>query len=96
MNNYELTLILRIGETLDPLKAAVKDLFTKHSLSVQGEDEWGTRKLAYQIDGESDGYYCHFRIQAPPLSIQKITNEFRLNNDILRFLFVRLDERASA
>ena len=93
MNSYELTLILRITESLESLKEVVKKILEKHEVQVQSEDEWGSRKLAYQIDKEKDGHYWLFNIDAPPEAAQKVTNDFRLNTDILRHLFVKLDKK---
>jgi small subunit ribosomal protein S6 len=96
MNNYELTLILRVGESLESLKNTVTELMAKHSVAVQEKNEWGSRKLAYPIDGETDGFYTLYTLQAPAQSVQKITSEFRLLHDILRFMFVRLSEKGAA
>ena len=78
MNNYELTLILRIGDTLESLKTTVKDLLKKHNIEIQSEEEWGAKKLAYEIDREREGYYLFANVQAPPESIQETINDFRL------------------
>lgn len=90
MNNYELTLILRVGDTLESLKTTTKDLLKKHGIEIQSEEEWGNRKLAYEIDREREGYYLFLNVQAPPASIQETISDFRLNNDILRYLFVKM------
>jgi small subunit ribosomal protein S6 len=96
MNNYELTLILRVSEGLEPLKEKVKEILQKHGVNVKSEDAWGTKKLAYEIDGEKDGCYILLNIETLPDSVTKITSEFRLNSDILRYMFVRVSGEKSA
>ena len=54
------------------------------------------KKLAYQIDGESKGYYLFMNVQIPPASVKKIISDFRLNSDILRYLFVKVTKAATA
>jgi len=46
--------------------------------------------MAYAIDRANDGYYEYFIVQIDPAQISAIIAEFRLQPDILRYLFVRL------
>ncbi len=93
MNNYELTIILRVSDALESLKAAVMDILQKYGVVIQSEDEWGMRKLAYLIDKESEAYYKFLNISLSPDSVQKIIKDFRLNTNILRYLFVKKIEK---
>lgn len=96
MNNYELTVILRISDSLEANKEKIKGVLAKFGANIVSEDIWGVKRLAYLIDREKDGHYIMFNLESPPLSVQKITNEFRLNTDILRFLFVRIENKKTA
>jgi small subunit ribosomal protein S6 len=96
VNNYELTVILRVSDALESNKEKVKSILQKYGVSVASEDQWGVRRLAYMIRTEKDGFYTLFTLEAQPDAIQKITSEFRLNIDILRFLFVRLKKKKTA
>jgi small subunit ribosomal protein S6 len=96
MNSYELTLILRVSDGLEPLKEKVKEILQKHGVTVKSEDVWGSKKLAYEIDGEKDGFYTLQNIETLPDSVTKIISEFRLNSDILRYMFVRVSGEKSA
>lgn len=95
MNKYELTVILRTKDQ-EPLKAKVKDILAKNSVSIITEDPWGVKKLAYEIDNERDGYYYFAIVEAPAESVSKINAEFRLNADILRHLFVKAPVKKTA
>lgn len=93
---HELTLILKITDNVESLKENIKKLLQKYGITVISEDPWDVRKLAYTIDGESEGYYLFMSIDSPPEAIQKIIGEFRLNSDILRYLFIKAPKKKSA
>jgi len=93
---HELTLILRITDNVESQKENIKKLLKKYEVEVISEDPWDVKKLAYQIDGESEGYYLFMSISTPPEAIQKIIGEFRLNSDILRYLFIKSSGKKSA
>lgn len=95
MKNYELTVILRNKEA-DSLRQKVLDILSKQKVTITNEDSWGNKKLAYEIQGEKEGFYILFNLQASPDSISKIISEFKLNPDILRHLFVLLKSRKTA
>jgi small subunit ribosomal protein S6 len=95
MVTYELTVILRNKET-ESLIEKTKDILTKHGTQVISDNSLGVKKLAYQIDGETQGYYLFMNVQIPPESVKKIISEFRLNSDILRYLFVKVNKAATA
>ena len=95
MNTYELTVIVRNKET-ESLVERVKDILTKHGTSVISDNSLGVKKLAYAIDGENEGYYLFMNVDIPPESVKKIIAEFRLNSNILRYMFVKIKKAATA
>ena len=88
MNNYELTAIVRNND-VDSITQKVHDILSKHKATILNEDNWGIKRLAYQIEREKEGFYLFMHIEAPPEAIEKINGEFKLNNDILRVLTVK-------
>jgi small subunit ribosomal protein S6 len=96
VTNYELIVILRINDTLESNKEKARSILQKYGVEFNSEDHWGTRRLAYMIDGEKDGYYLNWNIQAPPDAVQKVITEYRLNGDILRYLFVKVKKKKVA
>ena len=95
MNTYELTVILRNRE-VESLIEKTKEILTKHGTVIQSDNSLGIRKLAYQIDRENEGYYLFLNVEIPADSVKKIIGEFRLNSDILRYLFVKVNKAAIA
>lgn len=95
MITYELTVILRNKE-VESLIEKTKEILTKHGTSILSDNSLGIKRLAYQIDGESEGYYMFMNAEVPALSVKKIISEFRLNSDILRYMFIKTKKAASA
>ena len=95
MNSYELTVIVKNHET-EPLKEKVKDILSKHGAVITKEDHWGIRRLAYEIAREREGYYMFMLVDAEPQAVDKIQKEFRLNADILRYLFIKPEDTKTA
>lgn len=90
MSKYELIVILRPSDKLELLKEKVRGILKKNQVVIESDEPWGIRSLAYTIDKANDGYYEYFLAQINPSSVSSIIAEFRLQPDILRYLFVRI------
>jgi small subunit ribosomal protein S6 len=95
MNSYELTVIVRNRET-ESLIERVKDILTKHGTSIISDNSLGVKRMAYTVDRENEGYYLFMNVEIPPESVKKIIAEFRLNSNILRYMFVKTKKAATA
>jgi small subunit ribosomal protein S6 len=94
--SYELTLILRITDNVESLKELVKKILQKYGVSVLSEESWDVKRLAYPIQDETEAYYLFMLIESPPNAISKIIGEFRLNNDIFRYFFIKDSRKKTA
>jgi small subunit ribosomal protein S6 len=95
MRNYELTLVVRSNVEEPDLTAVidrVKSLISDNGGEVVQLDLWGTRRLAYPIDDFRDGQYIFMLTKLPPRAISELDRTLNLTEDILRHLFVRIDE----
>jgi small subunit ribosomal protein S6 len=59
---------------------------------VEKTDEVGERELAYEIKKKKQGRYVLFTLKLAPASVVNLDRIFKLNNNIIRYLFVRLDD----
>jgi small subunit ribosomal protein S6 len=63
--------------------------------NVQGKilqvDEWGMRNLAYRIRKQKRGYYVRLEYDAPPPALKELERNFRLSEDVMRFLSIVRD-----
>lgn len=93
MNSYLLTLVLKPdmadAERKTLLGAMVKKL-TGESGKVEKEDLWGQKDLTYPIQRETKGFYAHYEISADPKNAKGIDKQLDLEEDILRYLLVRV------
>ena len=57
-------------------------------------EDWGRKRLAYQVKRSKIGYYAIFRFDAPPDLISKIERYYQLDENILRYLTITLSKDA--
>lgn len=93
MNSYYLTLI--INADLDEkarveLLSDVKKKILGSDGKIEKEDLWGVRDLAYPIMKQVTGYYVHYQFQTDPKIAKTIDKNLKVEEDILRYLLVRV------
>ncbi len=99
MNRYELTYI--IDTTLEDsarkeLIEKISSLIAANGGEVEKVDEtWGKRRLAYAIDHKTEGYYVLVTMTAPAEAPKEIERNLRINDNVLRYLTVKLVEKQS-
>ncbi len=99
MKNYETVFILTPVLSDEQMKDAVKKyakLLKGAGARIVNEEVWGLKKLAYQIQHKSTGFYNLLEYEAEPTVVDKLETEFRRDERILRFLTVTLDKHALA
>jgi small subunit ribosomal protein S6 len=60
--------------------------------AVKKREYWGLRSLAYRIKKNRKGHYMLLGLDAPPPAILEMERQLTLNEDVLRFLTVRIEE----
>jgi len=93
INRYELMLIVNPSAEEDRQKEIVDKLRTtveKDKGAVAGVDEWGTKKLAYEIKKESEGVYTIITFTATPQTLSEIERVLSITDEVLRFKTKRL------
>jgi small subunit ribosomal protein S6 len=96
VRTYELTVILRTGAKTEDTKTAVKNILTKHGITIKEDQSWGVKKLAYSINEEKDGYYLHLIVESEEKAINALTTDFHVNREILRHMAVVRQDTKSA
>jgi small subunit ribosomal protein S6 len=59
-------------------------------------DNWGKRRLAYEIRKQREGTYAVFEVSAEPAMVKEFERQLRLNENILRYLSTRVPVRKKA
>ena len=95
MNKYELALVVS-AKIEDDARAAVvekaKDYITRAGGTVTEVEEWGKKRLAYEVQKMNEGYYYFIQFDAESTAPALIEQDVRIMDNILRFLCVRKDE----
>ncbi len=60
--------------------------------SVEGAEYWGLRNLAYRVKKNRKAHYSMLKVNAEPATIHEIERQHRINEDILRYMSIRVDE----
>jgi small subunit ribosomal protein S6 len=74
------------------LNEAVENLIKKEGGNVVKIDDIGRRRLAYPIEKKNEGYYVLFEIEGTGQEIAELERRMRVNDMIIRFMTVRVDE----
>jgi small subunit ribosomal protein S6 len=93
MRRYELMVIFPMEE--DQHRTGREQLLAdlaSNGAEIEKTDEMGDRDLAYEIKKRTRGKYVLFTIKADPAKITVLDRIFKLNANLLKYLFVRLDE----
>jgi small subunit ribosomal protein S6 len=92
---YETVLIARNDVTQQQVEAVadqVAAVLEADGGSVQKREYWGLRSLSYRIKKNRKGHYMLLGLNAPPASVKEIERQLGLNEDVLRFMTIRVDE----
>jgi len=98
-NNYESGVIINatLDDTqIDAIVAKIKELIAANGGELNNTDLWGRKRLAYMIQKQKIGYYAFFRFEAPSEFILKLERMYKLEENILRFITLKLDKYALA
>ncbi|HEY4717687.1 MAG TPA: 30S ribosomal protein S6 [Anaerolineales bacterium] len=99
MRNYEVTYIAHPdldAEAFKQLNSQVQGWITDGAGKIEKAEVWGKRKLAYQINKQSEGQYVLLHAQMEPSFCAQLEHQFRLQESVMRFLIVAADEEAEA
>ncbi|HAX83861.1 MAG TPA: 30S ribosomal protein S6 [Ruminococcaceae bacterium] len=91
VEKYEAMIVYSVKESEDAAKALVekfKALMEKHG-TVEGVNEWGKRKLAYDIDYESEGYYAVYDFSSEPDFPAELDRVLNITDGVLRSLIIK-------
>ena len=95
MSLYEHVVITRPDISTTQVEEFVQNLATKIENmggSVEGAEYWGLRNLAYRMKKNRKAHYSLLKINSLPDTIHEIERQHRINEDILRYLSIRVDE----
>ena len=92
---YEVTLIINAVLPEEECKKVCKkyeDILLAEGGEVIKKDAWGVRKLAFPINRQFRGYFVHYDLAALPANLAEAERLMRIDDNVLRYLSVRLGE----
>ena len=95
MNKYELALVVSAKIEDDARTATVekaKEYITRAGGTVTEVEDWGKKKLAYEVQKMSEAYYYFIQFDAEPTVPAVVEQDVRIMDNVIRYLCVRQDE----
>ena len=94
MKKYELMTIFPLEDEKSKKGAEdVKGTLTKFGAEIEEEKQFGDRDLTYEIKKQKRGRFVLFTMKLNPSKITEIDKEFKINMNLLKYQFVRIDEK---
>lgn len=98
MRNYELMTIFKPNldaEEVDKLIEKIDSIIADFGGKVESTDKVGRKKLAYEIQNFRDGFFATTILALPADKVTEFKRQLRLNDNILRTMFMEVAEKAS-
>jgi small subunit ribosomal protein S6 len=95
MKKYETLFVLNPSLDEEAIKANIEKFkgIIEQDGTVTNVDEWGKRRLAYEINDLTEGYYVLINFEANPELPKELDRIFRISDTILRHLIINLEEK---
>lgn len=95
MNKYELAVVVSAKIDDEARNATIekcKALIERFGGVITNVDDWGKKKLAYEIDKMTEAFYTFIQFDAEPSAPAEIESRVRIMDNVIRYLCVRNDE----
>ena len=95
MNKYELALVVSAKLDSEAIAATVqraKDYIERFGGTIGEVEEWGKRKLAYEIQKQTEAYYFFINFEAESQAPAQLESVLRIMDNVLRYLVLAKDE----
>ena len=93
LNKYETIFVIKPQEE-EQLKALVEQF--KNLIETQAQldsvDEWGMKKLAYEVNKQKEGYYVLINFSANPDFPQELERNYKITESILKYIIIRKED----
>ena len=92
MNKYELAVVVNAKIEDDARTATiekVKEYITRFGGTITNVDEWGKKRLAYEIQKMREGYYYFIQFESDSSCPAEVEKSVRIKENVIRFLCVR-------
>lgn len=94
MSKYELAVVLNAKIEDDERAAAIekiKNYISRFGGTVSNVDEWGKKRLAYEVQKMKEGFYYFIAFEAETTAPLEIENRVRIMENVIRYLIVKAE-----
>ena len=96
MSKYELALVVNAkieDEAREAVVEKAKSYVARYGGTVTEVEEWGKKRLAYEVQKMREGFYYFIQFEADATCPAEVERHVRIMDNVLRFLCVRKDEQ---
>ena len=96
MHTYEIAVLFHPDLEIDLSKpqSKVEKIFTDNGGKIAKTDNWGKKKLAYNIAGQDQAVYIFYTVEMPGEGVRKIESTLNITDEVIRYLITRVDLKA--
>jgi small subunit ribosomal protein S6 len=80
------------AQQVDELTGQFKGVIEQLGGKIAKTEYWGVKSLSYRIRKNRKAHFTLLNVEAPPAALAEIERQERLNEDVLRFITIRVDE----
>ena len=80
------------AQQVEELTTQIKGVIEQMGGKVAKTEQWGVKSLSYRLRKNRKAHFTFMNVDAPPAAINEIERQERLNEDVVRYLSVRVDE----
>ena len=94
MRKYEVIFIVKPleEEATNAVIEKFSKLITDNGGTIDKEDRWGKKRLAYEIKDCTDGFYSLLNVTCEPACVDEVDRVMKINDEILKHMIVKTDE----
>ena len=98
MRKYEVVFIVKPleEEAVNAVIDKFSKLITDNGGTIDKEDRWGKKRLAYEIKDCMDGYYCLFYVNCEPACVKEVDRVMKITDELLKHMIVKSEEPDAA
>ena len=92
MNKYELALVVSAkveDEVRDAVVEKAKGYITRYNGTITEVEEWGKKKLAYEVQKMKEAFYYFIQFDAETTAPAEIESRVRIMDNVIRYLIVK-------
>jgi small subunit ribosomal protein S6 len=95
MHIYESIFIINANLSDEETAGIIKkmqDVVTKQGGEMLKFEDWGKKKLAYEIKKQKRGHYAFFQFKSAPAAVSELERTYKMTDSIIKFLTVKLEK----